>query len=296
VFGRVPKSIKPVFASSTSALPDYTLDQNFESALFDEVLLRRDALIETPGPVSVVGWAFINSPGRRIAHVRLASANSSSTAEVHMIDRPDVSTAFLRANGWAPIVTGFSGQVETEHGVASIIYTLDDGTQLRGDHLVPLHVSTVQDASQPSTAVMQGIDIVKAPHGTVSQARHAFQVWAAGAATAVGGWLFAFGIITLPLLVATRRMKRAFAVKPRLVLFGLVLLLWTARLLFYSILDAAAWQADQIRYLAPDHMLGLVLLALSASSLVHWIAIVNNERNHPGVHAAPTRVGLRRVG
>ncbi len=270
IMSRVPASLPPVLLAAFSSLPDYINDQNFQPELFDKALLRRAALIEPRSQIVVQGWAFVNAPGRKLLNAFITSADSVPYA-VNPIRRPDVEKVFAKQNGWPPNVLGFSATVYSQSPEKlTIHYLLDNGAQIEAGRLEPMQVSSIENKHTPRSEVIQGVDLVQAHAHLRSGIDYAIQLWLLRTIQAPGLKWCVVALVVLAFLLncyallQTAQQQRAVW----LMIFSFILVLWCARILFYSVLDAAAWEGSQVRYLAPAHALGLVLLSISFASLL----------------------------
>jgi hypothetical protein len=190
------------------------------------------------------------------------------------MERPDVAQAFAKVNGWTAEVEGFSADFRNATpDNARITYILDDGQQLTGEHLTPLKVSLLRSETQPSDAILQGIDVVSRDETTRNGLRHRIETDLIRFSQYTHVPWIVMSLIGISLIVASERLYRKRDPRwiPFLIFVLFTLLLLLARVVFYSIIDAASWNAE-IRYLVPANALGVLLFSVCAASVLRFIA------------------------
>lgn len=268
---QLPQSMSAVVSSAVIPLPDYVKDPGAQAELFDQAFLRRTFLTSNAGIITVQGWAFILNPGHKLLNVSVGSSLVTS-AEIQNIDRPDVINGYNKEAGWKPSVIGFRASVKGRSpDDVTIRYLLDDRSQVETDHLKPMAVSTLENKTVPQDKILQGIDLVSAAENPnrplaflQTQAAVAnFTTRPAFRWSALGIW-----VCFLITAVVTRvRGWGIFQGELLTIFMAFMAVSWCSRILFYSVLDAASWNANQIRYLAPAHAIGLLVLSVSVAGL-----------------------------
>jgi hypothetical protein len=268
-------SISAVVRSAFSAQPNNTTDQAFQSSLFDRAFVRRAALVPAKiVEVTVQGWAMVNKRGKKIATV-IVSSDLVSSATILSQSRPDVVKAIGAQNGWDPDVVGFhTSLTSSSPDAVKVTYVLEDGTRLQGEHLKPAVVSKIENKLAPGNDILQGIDEAGSPSAEGFDARRSIELNLYERLQSPA--LRRLGIVTfcLAFLVSGWAFirERDLRFKVFFIFFSLSCALWTARILFYSLIDARAWPGDQIRYLAPANALALVTFSVSVAALIVFAA------------------------
>ncbi len=267
---QLPGSISLVASAALASLPGDISDVGTERKLFDLEFVRRSDDIPKERKIDVQGWAFVNSPGRKIESVVIGSGEEED-ASVKQMERPDVDKGFLAQAGWKPHAVGFQSTVESiSPDDVRITYILDDGSHVQGTHLKQMMVSKLVNKASANSDVLQGIDYAKADGGNLPQSRtrkiqDALVYFSNRAAV---HWI---GFVLV--LLAVGVMAKVFAdsqnscAKSMLMLIAFAFPMWCLRILLYSVIDAAAWNGNQIRYLAPANALGFAIFALSVTAL-----------------------------
>lgn len=263
----LPHSISSVVASAFGAAP-YQRDRDHEAQLFDRVFFRRAALIGNELMMRVQGWAFVDRPGGRITSV-LVGSPLAIHERIQTMARPDVVKVYSAEKGWKPDVVGYSADVKSRlPDDVTVTYFLDSGNHVQGDHLREMHVSTLGNQDPRGGAVIQGIDMVRPHPDARAGARHEIQLALVRFSQSTALHWGAAAVCALALIVIGRavRRERDSRWKGLVAFFGFTLLVWCARILFYSVIDAAAWQVG-LRYLVSAHALGVVLFSVSFAVL-----------------------------
>ena len=278
LLAELPPSIAAVTESALSSIPENRNDQAFDAPLFDKAFVRRSALVLRSPEMAIQGWAFVNRPGHRIVNVMIGSQIVNS-AHITTLDRPDVVNAFGTQNGWKPAViafrTGLQSRLPDE---VKITYLLDDGSRVQNDHLQNNQVKKLENKVVPGDDVIQGIDLAQPAIDVTAQqeTRHQEELTLFSLSQSPSIRRFNAVIVFLGIVVAVygSLRTRESVWKSYLLFLGLTLLLVCFRILFYSVLDARAWPGNQIRYLAPAHVLWLTSVAVSVSALVSFVRSV----------------------
>jgi hypothetical protein len=264
LFGELPPSISGVVTCAFSALPNHASDQDYLPELFDLAYVRRATLVPKP-EVTVEGWAFIARPGHRILNV-IVTSDAASKVSVRAVDRPDVVKVFSKENGWKPEVDGFLATLHgNSAGKLNVKYILDDGSQLQSENLKPAEGRKVINSSVPGDDIVQFIDKVELPVAVGADLRHQLQSgllrrFESKPVRKVAVVTFAIAFLLSGYMWIARR-DQAFRLFFVFLFFAL--LSWVVRILFYSLIDARSWNAQQIRYLAPANALGFVMFSVS---------------------------------
>jgi hypothetical protein len=265
----LPPSIKAVTNAASNAYPDISIDQRFVPDLFDRAFGRRAALVPQGSDVVVQGWAFVDKPGRKISAV-VVSSELTSSAPIIAQERPDVIKVYSAQNGWKPEVIGFHANVQSQSpDKVAVTYILDDGTHLQTQRLIPTEVMKVDSGQPGALSVMQGIDVFGSPNTKVTDRRHElehslYEHLQSRTLRRLGLSVFVLAFVLTSVALILRRGERCVAF---VVFFGFASLMWIARILVYSLIDATSWPADQIIYLAPANVLGLVMFSVAVSGL-----------------------------
>jgi hypothetical protein len=182
-----------------------------------------------------------------------------------------VSNGFEKTYGRKPQVYGFRVEVEANSlDEVTLTYIISDGTMVQGNMFVKGQISTIEGSSRSSTKVVQGIDIAELDSNHVrSGIRHEMQTKLVNYASSS---LFAFltmGIsIAFFIFTIAKASYNKSAVSRQLFVFQLILfLIIGARILFYSMVEAASWHVE-LRYLASAQVLLLVFFIISLVSIV----------------------------
>ena len=270
IMRRLPSSLAAVASESLNSMKQDTHDDGLETTLFDEAFLRRATLEEGP-KVTVEGWAFVPIQGRKIRQVSIAS-DVASSSRIDRIDRPDVIKVFMPQYGWRPDVLTFRTDLKSSSpDKVTITYVLDDGSLVQASHLSRLGISKLTNAGSPQSDVLQGLDVLR-PHDVVKlSVFHYKQARLVKIANSKNGHRIAIALFALASILLLRsfiqRRNLQWIKLPAIILF-FAFSLWCSRVLFYSVLDAAAWSAHQTRYLAATNAIGTIMLALSVCVLL----------------------------
>jgi hypothetical protein len=267
---QLPGSISLVASAALTSLPGDIKDAGIEPKLFDREFVRRADDTPKERKVDVQGWAFVNSPGRKIQNVVIGS-DEEQGASVEQMDRPDVDKGFLAQAGWKPHAVGFKSTVESASpDNVRITYVLDDGSHVEGTHLKQMMVSKLVNAISANSDVLQGIDYAKEDSGGLPQSRtRRIQDALVNFSNRSAVHWIAFIVVLLGVGVMLKVFlgRQDACAKSLLVLIAFALPMWCLRILLYSLIDATAWNANQIRYLAPANALGFAVFALSVTAL-----------------------------
>jgi hypothetical protein len=267
---QMPASLSVVTHEALGSMKQDMHDDGLETLLFDKAFLRRSALEEGP-KVRVEGWAFVPVKGRKIVQMAIES-DIGPSSRIDQVDRPDVDRVFTPQYGWRPSVVGFRTDLRgSSPDKVTITYVLDDGSSVRTTHPAQIGISKLTNANSPQMEVLQGLDVLN-PHDVVKlSVFHYKQARLVKIANSKNGQRVAIAIFAaaslLLLLSLIQRRNLQWAKLPAIVLV-FAFLLWCARVFFYSVLDAAAWNAHQTRYLAATNAMGSIMLALCVCVLL----------------------------
>jgi hypothetical protein len=259
----LPASLSAVGHEALDSMKQDEHDDGLETTLFDQAFLRRAALEEGP-KVFIEGWAFVPVNGRKIVQMAIAS-DIEPSARIDQMERPDVYNVFVPQYGWRPSVIGFRSDLRSSSpDRITITYVLDDGSTVRTSHLAQLGISKLTNASSPQMDVLEGLDVLR-PHDaaklSVLQYKQARLVKIANSKNGHRVAIAIFAAASILLLVSIIQGRNLQRARLAAIVLAFAFSLWCARVLFYSVLDAGAWNAHQTRYLAATNAMGTIMLA-----------------------------------
>jgi hypothetical protein len=266
----MPASLSAVMHEALNSMAQDEHDDGLETRLFDTAFLRRSALEEGP-KVAVEGWAFVPVKGRTIRLMSIASDIDSSSRIDH-VDRPDVDRFFAPQYGWHPSVMSFRTDLRSSSPDKVIItYVLDDGSLVQSLHPTQLGISKLTNTMSPEMGVLQGLDVLN-PHDVVKlSVFHRKQARLVKIANSKNGHRVAIAIFaaaSMLLLISVIQRRNVQWLRLPAIVLALAFALWWARVFFYALLDAGAWNAHQTRYLATTNAMGTMILALCVCVLL----------------------------
>jgi hypothetical protein len=203
----------------------------------------------------------------------IASDIDSSSRIDHM-NRPDVDRVFSPQYGWHPSVMTFRTDLRSSSpDKVTITYVLDDGSIVQSAKISHLGISALKSTGSPPTDILQGVDVLT-PHDVVKlSVFHYKQARLVKIANSRNGHRIAIAIFAAASIVLLasliQRRNLEWARLPAVILV-FAFSLWCARVLFYAVLDAGAWNAHQTRYLAATNAMGTIILALSVCILLTY--------------------------
>ena len=263
-------SLFSVVDKSLSAIP-FQPDMGIEPSLFDRVCLRRTALSPTINRQPFQGWVILDTHrNARIKSVQIetesnqSGAKETSRTNAEEMLRKDVVDGYAKAEGRVPTVYGYRAQMSEVRGEPKkIIYILSDGHQIEVDAPFSKGMSTI-DVSDNRIKITQGLDLTgeaisiqSSSLGFQIQNKLISLIERPTVKIVIG--IIDIGGILLSLIQMSRRKAVPFQRWSLLVIFISGIMLF--RILFYALLDAAAWPVE-LRYLAPANSLLIVIFAL----------------------------------
>lgn len=258
IFIKLPVELLKVYWSSFQSTT-YVADQGFESELFDAACLRRTALVHVPGYGGLVqGWAFPDFMGTPIISAfigvfeKTKGIEHAKWFEAKRIHRADVEHAFSAEGRDRIDIYGFRTQIPFLK-IDQIVmkYFISDGTSAMSPVVEVNRVSRIK-LDNSSKFLVQGIDTA----GEIEQSRPVdqritFQSWLITQFSHIAPYLFIAFIGIAIALNITLKLQKLPASMDGGILYSLILVsgIVLLRLLFYAIVDTAAWDIE-IRYLA----------------------------------------------
>lgn len=261
IMTRMPSATLSVIAKALGAHRN-TDDLGYQKELFDSVAMRRSALITSGRTYALQGWAFVDAADRKIRSVEIGSVNAGTAGQMTYMKRPDVETAYDRANGVRPDVVGFKVYSKTESkGLVVLSYVLDNGERITNQSM--LTTSGVSQLGGADGAVLfQGVDYVQVGDHKRNGWRHSAQTYMVDLSNRPE--VPALAMVCIAALALFAILSKAVAdIERRRLLVGvwLILVLVFSRIAFYGLLESEAWAVD-IRYMMSANLMLVVALAL----------------------------------
>lgn len=261
-------------------------DLNIEPNLFDLVCLRRTTLSTVLTHQPVQGWSILETSGNTtIKSVQIeteynqGSVKETSRTNAEEMLRNDVVDGYTKAEAKIPKVYGFRAQLNGVLGVPKkIIYTLSDSRQIEVAAPFRKGVSII-DTNENNIRITQGLDLIGNSE-SIRSGGMGFQIQ--NRIISISEWMevkMIAGIVILlglfySLIQLVRDRSASISRNALLIIFisGIVMF----RILFYSLLDAAAWSVE-LRYLAPINCLLLVILSICLAEVSQWVMITTRR-------------------
>jgi hypothetical protein len=281
----LPEGITSVLAMKQQSIKK-ALDAGYESAIFDQACLRRRSLTSTGPMFEVAGWVLVESTASRVTNVIVADS-SGNFGKVSPTRRVDVAEGYGATHGFKPEVAGFQSTIsEAEGKDFGISYVVDNTLFIRGREFIPGHVATLTSAERPGLTLLQGIDrftlVDNSPSSGSAQKVQLFLQRVGD--SSVSGLLQLLVIAAGATVCAANSLRTADSDWRRIaVFFGLLLALWSSRILFYSLIQAVGWTVES-RYLFTAQLIEVVLQAYSIG--IFWKCVKPRLRFALGTEAS----------
>lgn len=270
LFANFPSGILTVLRKVFSSVP-YVSDQINNSDIFNKTCLRRAALIGHPNRIILQGWAFAALPHKKILLIVPRTLDGGLGKTTH-IGRADVTNGFTKSNGWKPEVYGFQAEIEaTSLQDVTLTYFLSDGTTVDSNKFSKGQVLTIGSNAHKNSNVIQGIDVAGLdPTNVRSGIRHEMQktlvqYMKSNAAILLASTISIAFIILMIIRIVIN--KKSNLIRNIFVLQFFILLIFGARIIFYSLIETASWHIG-IRYLASSQALFFVFISCSLAAIV----------------------------
>ena len=281
----LPASISTVYALSYDSMKFPTRAGGDES-LFNAVCLRREALIyRGAGLLGIWGW-LLHAAAEPIATVEVGvyePSRDASTAvwlPAELTERRDVAEAYRSSPSQA--ASGFSARIPngTQGSAAVIRATLASGTKLVSEPLkagTPFKIGS----DRADGGVLVSVDAISERKASIDKWRMRTQAWLRSAFARVFPWIVPIvAFLAIVGAVIGRRRPDAPAAEVLAIVAIFTAGLYVQRLLFYALIEAAAWEVE-VRYLAPATAMLLVSTVLAGRYA--WNALASNvEADRPG--------------
>jgi len=168
-----------------------------------------------------------------------------SYGKAKYIERFDVSNGIEKSSGWKPEVYGFQAEIEANSlEDVTLTFVLSDGSIVNSNLFSNGQVATIGNKAN-SSKVVQGIDIARVDLINVrSGVRHEIQKTLVRYMNSNAAVLLASTIaIAFFILTIIKVIYKKDDVFDNIFVFQFFLLLiFSARILFYSLIEAASWQ------------------------------------------------------
>lgn len=269
LFSNLPSGVFTVFGKIFMSYP-YISDQLTNSDIFNKTCLRRKSLTGSPKRIILQGWGYAAFPPRKILFV-LPRAVDGSYGKAKYIERNDVSIGIEKSNGWNPEVYGFRAEIEANSlEDVTLAYYFSDGTIVESDFFSKGQVSTIVSKSDNKSKVIQGIDIAEYDPTNVRRGfRHKLQnilvrYMSTNTAVILASTIFIFFLVLAIIKIVNKKYDRL----RNILVFQLFLfLIFSARILFYSLIETASWHVE-IRYLASAQALFFIFISFSIGTII----------------------------
>jgi len=263
----------------TRAMDDAELTP-FERSAFDCVCLRRISLAYNT--VRIQGWVFSKNPDFPITRIS-ASKDSAVNDGVSVSDpRPDVQQAQANADFKPPSGSGFSLSTTIPKRGDWFTLLLFSGSELVGESTNFESGGTYVFAGKHGEIVMR-IDVLTPSFREKFSLMEQFKAIALTLSSSANAWIFGLflGFVGLLVLLFIRPVHPGC---PWL-LAAAVFAIWTlSRLGFYTLISAAAWEAEP-RYLQNTAVFGalaIVTLVTGAADRIVHMALAHPNTHTPG--------------
>lgn len=259
-----PSGVANVLRKVFSSYP-YVSDQVISSNIFNSVCLRRESLIGHPKRVVIQGWAFATVPTKEISYM-LPRTVDGNYGKATYIERIDVSNGYAKSSGWKPNVYGYRIELNARSVQdVTLTYVLNDGTTLDSNVFSEGQVLTVESKANNGSKILQGTDFARLDSPEVrSGIRHEIQKTLAGYMASSATILVASGISIIFFVLVLFKVisERSADIGNIYILTIFVFLIFSARILFYALIETASWHVE-IRYLASAQSMFFIFISLS---------------------------------
>jgi len=245
----------------------------FEKNVFDRVCLRRISLAYDT--VRIQGWAFSKNPDFPITGISTHEDATSKDATSVSDPRPDVQQMLTKEDFKPPSGSGFSLSTTLINRGDWFALSLFSGSELVGKSTDFDFGKTYVLAGQHGD-IMMGIDIVAPSYREKSSLMEQFKVIALNLSSSANAWVVGL-LLGLASLLVLLSIRPASLGCPWL-LAAAVFAIWAlTRLGFYTLISAAAWEAEP-RYLQNTAVFGaLAIAALTIGAVKHVLLWTYNH-------------------